>query len=135
MRLRPLQCELGVLHRADGSARAVQGETAVLAAVYGPAEVKASQELCDRLVQPQGSMKPVSNSFLCSPRAALELVVRPESGLSSPRERLLEQLVRSCCQASVQTHLHPHTAISIVLQVENNDGAVSSGLIVMYHAF
>ena len=131
VRLRPLQCELGVLHRADGSARVVQGETAVLAAVYGPAEVKASQELCDRSLQPQGSMKPLSYFFLCSSRAALELVVRPESGLSSPRERLLEQLVRSCCQASVQTHLHPHTAISIVLQVENNDGAVSSGLIVM----
>lgn len=62
-------------------------------------------------------------------RAALEVVVRPDSGLSSPRERLLEQLVRSCCQASVQAHLHPHTAISIVLQVENNNGAVSSRLI------
>lgn len=48
VKLRPLQCELGVLQRANGSARVVQGETAVLAAVYGPAEVKASQELCDR---------------------------------------------------------------------------------------
>ena len=78
-------------------------------------------------------MKPVQCTVLLfsssSHRAALEVVVRPDSGLSSPRQRLLEQLVRSCCHASVQAHLHPHTAISIVLQVENNDGAVSSRLV------
>ena len=62
-------------------------------------------------------------------RATVEVVVRPQSGLSSPRERLLEQLVGSCCKASLQSHLHPHTAISIVLQVENNDGAVSDVLL------
>lgn len=48
VRLRPMQCELGVLQRADGSARVVQGQTAVLCAVYGPAEVKASKEQCDK---------------------------------------------------------------------------------------
>ena len=58
-------------------------------------------------------------------RATLEVVVRPQSGLSSPRERLLEQLVGSCCNAALQSHIHPHTAISLVLQVENDDGAVS----------
>ena len=42
--LQALQCDLGVLQRADGSARVVQGKTAVLCAVYGPAEVKASKE-------------------------------------------------------------------------------------------
>ena len=50
VRLRPLSCDLGVLKRADGSARVVQGGTSVLCAVYGPAEVKASQELSDRSV-------------------------------------------------------------------------------------
>jgi len=48
VRLRPLSCDLGVLKRADGSARVVQGDTSVLCAVYGPAEVKASQEQSDR---------------------------------------------------------------------------------------
>lgn len=47
-RLRELHSELGLLTRADGSARLVQGSTAVLCAVYGPAEVKISKEKCDR---------------------------------------------------------------------------------------
>lgn len=47
--LSPVDCELGLLQRADGSARVVQGGTAVLCAVYGPAEVKASKEQADRL--------------------------------------------------------------------------------------
>ena len=47
-RLRELNCELGVLERADGSARLAQGSTSVLCAVYGPAEVKTSKEQCDK---------------------------------------------------------------------------------------
>ena len=46
--LRALSYELGLLERADGSARVVQGATSVLCAVYGPAEVKISKEECDK---------------------------------------------------------------------------------------
>lgn len=42
--LRALSCELGLLERADGSVRVVQGDTSVLCAIYGPAEVKSSKE-------------------------------------------------------------------------------------------
>ncbi len=49
-RLRELSCELGVLERADGSARLLQGSTSVLCAVYGPTEVKLNREQCDRCV-------------------------------------------------------------------------------------
>ena len=48
-RLREMSCELGLLVRADGSARLVQGDTSVLCAVYGPAEVKMGKEQCNRL--------------------------------------------------------------------------------------
>ena len=37
--LRALECEQGLLHRADGSARVNQGETSVIVAVYGPITV------------------------------------------------------------------------------------------------
>ncbi len=47
-RLREMKCELGLLERADGSARLVQGNTSVLCGVYGPAEVRMAKELCDR---------------------------------------------------------------------------------------
>ena len=46
--LRALSCELGLLERADGSARVLQGSTSVLCAIYGPAEVKISKEDCNK---------------------------------------------------------------------------------------
>ena len=46
--LRDLGCELGLLQRADGSARVSQGKTSVICAVYGPAEVKINKEQCDQ---------------------------------------------------------------------------------------
>ena len=46
--LRALSCELGLLERADGSARVSQGDSSVLCAIYGPAEVKISKEECDK---------------------------------------------------------------------------------------
>ncbi len=48
VKLRSLECELGLLKRADGSARLSQGNTRVLCAVYGPAEVKINKEQCDQ---------------------------------------------------------------------------------------
>jgi exosome complex component RRP41 len=38
--LRKIQCKLGVFSQADGSAYIEHGNTKVLAAVYGPHEVK-----------------------------------------------------------------------------------------------
>ena len=43
--LRPLACEVGVLERADGSARFSQGHSCVLASVVGPADVSVRDEV------------------------------------------------------------------------------------------
>ena len=130
--MRRMKCELGVISRADGSARMHHGDTAgrmrkrwiacqikadcitlgwlcftaVVCGVYGPVEVRAARELCDR--------------------ATLEVVVRGETGLPSGRERQLEKLLTGCCGEMIRTELHPHTAISVSLQVESNDGSVLS---------
>ena len=53
------------------------------------------------------------------------MVVRAETGLLGTSERQLEGLMTSCCESCILTHLHPHTAISITLQIENNQGSVS----------
>lgn len=58
-------------------------------------------------------------------RATLEVVVKPDRGQSGPRERLMEQFIASTCDSIILTKRHPHTAISIILQVEKDDGAVS----------
>ena len=62
-------------------------------------------------------------------RAVLDVVVKPSSGLSGPRQRQLEQLISGCCGAVIRTKAHPHTAISITLQVENDGGSVSDVII------
>lgn len=45
--LRRIQCSMGVLTQADGSAKLEQGNTKVLATVYGPHDVRILlQKLC-----------------------------------------------------------------------------------------
>ncbi|XP_064296153.1 exosome complex component RRP46 isoform X1 [Phalacrocorax carbo] len=104
--LRPFSCEQGLLSRPDGSAAFLQGDTSVLAGLYGPAEVKGSKELPDR--------------------AALEVLLRPKVGLPGVVERSREQLLRQTCEAVVLGALHPRTAITLVLQVMNDAGSLLS---------
>jgi exosome complex component RRP46 len=46
--LRPVTSESGLLNKADGSAQYSIGATSVIAAVYGPMEVKQRDEILDR---------------------------------------------------------------------------------------
>ncbi|NXI43062.1 EXOS5 protein, partial [Galbula dea] len=82
------------------------GDTSVLAALYGPAEAKATRELPDR--------------------AALDVLLRPKIGLPGVGERSREQLVRQTCEAVLLGALHPRTAITLVLQVLSDSGSLLS---------
>ncbi|XP_064359088.1 exosome complex component RRP46 isoform X2 [Dromaius novaehollandiae] len=104
--LRPFSCEQGLLSRPDGSAAFVQGETSVLAGLYGPGEVKGSRELPDQ--------------------AALEVLLRPKVGLPGVAERSREQLIRRTCEAVLLGALHPRTAVTLVLQVLSDAGSLLS---------
>uniref|UniRef100_A0A4W5PSJ7 Exosome complex component RRP46 n=1 Tax=Hucho hucho TaxID=62062 RepID=A0A4W5PSJ7_9TELE len=104
--LREFGCEQNLLSRPDGSSSFVQGDTSVLAGVYGPAEVKVSKEIYDR--------------------ATLEVVVQPKVGLPSVRERAREQCVRETCEASLLSTLHPRSSLTLVLQVVHDDGSLLS---------
>jgi exosome complex component RRP46 len=102
--LRPLAAEPAALSRADGSARFSHGRTEVLASVFGPCEAKRSREQIDV--------------------AVLEVIVRPLSGLPGPVERETEQLISQTLSHLVLTALNPRTAISVVIQVLADDGAL-----------
>ena len=104
--LRPLFGDAGALTRADGSARWRQDRTEVLVAVHGPCEVRRNRERVDG--------------------AYVEVLVRPRAGLPGPPERELEQLLGATLRAAIITSLHPRTAISIVVQVIADDGALLS---------
>ncbi|XP_076002142.1 exosome complex component RRP46 [Genypterus blacodes] len=104
--LRSFGCEQTLLSRPDGSASFTQGDSSVLAGVYGPAEVKVSKEIYDR--------------------ATLEVVVQPKVGLPSVRERSQEQCVRETCEASLLSSLHPRSSLTLILQVLHDDGSLLS---------
>ena len=127
--VRKLHCELGPINRADGSALVNQGDTSgmpvfyclsrtrferffvVMCGIYGPVEVKASRELCDS--------------------ATLEVIVRGESGPPGPRERLMESFIASCCESTILMDLHPHSAISVTIQILKDQGSVSTIIIII----
>lgn len=97
------EATLHPLHRADGSAKYTSSLTTILAAVNGPLEVTRRDEILDA--------------------AAIEVNVRPSSGVGGPRERWLESVVASTLRSVVLVHLHPRTLIQVTLQVTNGVGS------------
>ncbi|XP_058445397.1 exosome complex component RRP46 [Malaya genurostris] len=94
--LRPMYCELNVLTRSDGSALLTQGETAIIASVHGPIEVKLQHMNVEK--------------------AHVDIHFRTRSGLGSVNDRLLENLIRNTYETTILTALHPRTAISVQIQ-------------------
>ncbi|KAL6478651.1 hypothetical protein MHYP_G00120840 [Metynnis hypsauchen] len=104
--LREYGSEQNLLSKPDGSASFIQGDTSVLAGVYGPAEVKVSKEIYDR--------------------ATLEVVIQPKVGMASVRERAREQCVRETCEAALLSTLHPRSSLTLVLQEVHDNGSLLS---------
>ncbi|XP_035697891.1 exosome complex component RRP46-like [Branchiostoma floridae] len=104
--LRSFECEQNLLSRPDGSANVRQGDTSVLAAVYGPGEVKMSEEIIDK--------------------ATLKVIFKPKIGLPGCAEKLQERLLRNTCESVVLAVLHPRSGVNIVLQVIQDSGSLLS---------
>lgn len=102
--LRAMRGERGLLVRPDGSARYVVARTIVVAAVYGPVEAKRRLEVVDG--------------------ALLEVHVRPPAGVPGPAERSVEGLLHGIFSHAIITTLYPRAAVSIIVQIMNDDGAV-----------
>ncbi|TYH93031.1 hypothetical protein ES332_A13G225600v1 [Gossypium tomentosum] len=102
--LRPLACSRNILHRAHGSASWSQGDTKVLAAVYGPKAGTKKNE------NPE--------------KACIEVIWKPKTGqIGKPEkeyEMILERTLESICILTV----NPNTTTSIIVQVVNDDGAL-----------
>ncbi|MCO5591046.1 hypothetical protein L7F22_045022 [Adiantum nelumboides] len=100
--LRPLVCSRGLLHRADGSARWSQENTIILAAVYGPKAISGRKEN--------------------SERAIVEVIWKPKTGMAGSIEREAEFVLKRTLEHIILTAMHPNTAISVIIQVVNDDG-------------
>ncbi|KAF4376218.1 hypothetical protein F8388_018887 [Cannabis sativa] len=103
--LRPLACSRNVLNRAHGSASWSQGDTKVLAAVYGP---KA------------GTKKNESPEKAC-----IEVIWKPKTGQIGKMEKEYEMILKRTLQSITLLNVNPNTTTSLIIQVVHDDGAVS----------
>ncbi|KAK4634674.1 Exosome complex component RRP46 [Fulvia fulva] len=85
------------LERADGSTIFSDGLYTAIAAVNGPVEVQRRDELPEE--------------------AAVEVNLRPLSGVGGPRERWLESVLQPLFKSILLVHMHPRTLIQITLQI------------------
>ncbi|XP_046831912.1 exosome complex component RRP46 [Vespa velutina] len=104
--LRPMLCELNHLSMPDGSAMLMQGDTAVIAGVYGPVEPKAQKMIYDK--------------------ASVEVVYSPVKGPAKIDDRMIELYVKESCETGIIVMLHPGTAICINIQeIQDNGGLLA----------
>lgn len=110
--VRRVRCSLGVLARADGSAMYEQGNTRVMAAVYGPREVTNRMDaLPDRaLVKAE-----LSN-------ASFSAGERKGKLKHDRRANELALLVQEAFEAAIIVQLFPNSQIDIFLQIMQVDG-------------
>ncbi|XP_070577053.1 exosome complex component RRP46-like [Ptychodera flava] len=104
--LRTQNCEQNFLSRPDGSASYTQGDTSVMVAVYGPAEIKLSKEIMDK--------------------ATLEVIYKPKIGIPGCAEKFQERLIRNTCETVVLSSLHPRSSMTIIIQTLHNSGSFLS---------
>jgi ribonuclease PH len=101
-----------------------------MCAVYGPGEVKIMKELADRAFV-NVTYKPrigntSKNSFI---NKILKQILIVYLKKIANKEKVIEYTIRSICDGVILTHLHPRTAINIIIQELQNDGSVSFAFI------
>ncbi|XP_076165722.1 exosome complex component Rrp46 [Ptiloglossa arizonensis] len=102
--LRPMKCELNQLSMPDGSAMFMQGDTAVLAGIYGPVEAKPQKMIYNK--------------------ASVEVSYVPVRGPPKVDDRLTEMYIKETCEAAIIVTFHPATAICINIQELEDSGGL-----------
>ncbi|KAH8308026.1 exosome complex component RRP41 [Drosophila kikkawai] len=110
--LRHIKCKLGVFEKPDGSAYMEQGNTKVLAAVYGPHQAKGKKtESNDVVINCQYSQATFSTA---------ERKNRPRGDRKSLEFKMYLQQSLS---AAIKSELYPRSQIDIYVEVLQADGA------------
>ncbi|KAK9309452.1 hypothetical protein QLX08_000931 [Tetragonisca angustula] len=102
--LRPMNCELNQLSMPDGSAMLMQGNTAVIAGIYGPVEAKLQKMIYDK--------------------ASVEVSYSPIKGPTKVDDRMTEMYIKETCEAAIIVTFHPATAICINVQELEDSGGM-----------
>ncbi|KFM76181.1 Exosome complex component RRP41, partial [Stegodyphus mimosarum] len=118
--LRKIECKLGVSASADGSAYLEQGNTKVLASVYGPHDVtgRKSKALNARaFINCQYKTAPFSSSS------------RIRVSFNDRRSQEISIVLRQAFEATILTNLYPGSQIDIFFLVLHSDGGNCSACI------
>ncbi|KHN27081.1 Exosome complex exonuclease RRP46 like [Glycine soja] len=94
--LRPLAYSCSILHRAHGSASWAQGETKVLAAVYGPKAGTKKNE------NPE--------------KASIEVIWKPKTGQIGKMEKEYEMILKRTLESICIRTIYPNTTTSVIVQ-------------------
>ncbi|CAB3225964.1 unnamed protein product [Arctia plantaginis] len=109
--LRRIRCKLGVFTQPDGSAYLEQGNTKVLAAVYGPHQAAKSKSLQDGVV--------VNCQYSMATFSTGERKNRPRGDRKSQE---MSMHLRQALTAAIKTELYPRSQIDIYVEVLQEDG-------------
>lgn len=109
--LRELSCELGLISSVDGSARFVQGNTQVVAAVTGPA-------------QPKYSRHELSNK--CALEVVVDMMGQSDATGSKQFTSFISDIVARSLRWCIDLERYPRMIIVLKVLVECDDGAASS---------
>ena len=104
--LRPPSVTFGHLTRADGSCRFQLGDSVALCSVTGPVEAKTQ--------------------FSSHLGMYIDVIVRPNTGMTTPRERLIEQQLSALLNACVEISKFPYTQMTVAVEISSDDGSISS---------
>ena len=110
--LRPIKMSVGVLKNANGSAYVEQGNTKILAAVYGP-----------RSIHPRHLAFPDKARVRCRYHMAPFSVETRKSPAPSRREVELSKVLREALSQAIMLEQFPSTAIDVFIEVLEADGS------------
>merc|ERR1719281_644762 len=112
--LRRVQCKMGVFGQADGSAYLEQGNTMVLAAVYGPHDMSR-----DTRLRPLHDRVVVNCQYSMAVFSTGERKNRPRGDRKSLE---MSQHLKQTFEATIKVELYPRSQIDIFVEVLQADG-------------
>ncbi|XP_063393838.1 exosome complex component RRP41 [Cydia fagiglandana] len=116
--LRRIRCKLGVFTQPDGSAYLEQGNTKVLAAVYGPHQAAKSKMNTEGVV--------VNCQYSMATFSTGERKNRPRGDRKSQE---MSMHLRQVLIAAIKTELYPRSQIDIYVEVLQADGSAFSACV------
>eukprot|EP00823_Brevimastigomonas_motovehiculus_P000453 TRINITY_DN10557_c0_g1_i1.p1 TRINITY_DN10557_c0_g1~~TRINITY_DN10557_c0_g1_i1.p1 ORF type:complete len:245 (+),score=36.02 TRINITY_DN10557_c0_g1_i1:59-793(+) len=117
--IRKIECKMGLFSQCDGSASYEQGNTKMIACVYGPRESKTkSKTLHDRAV--------VTCEYNVASFSGMQY---KKVSKNDRRNKEIALMIKETFETCIQTQLFPRTQISIIIYVLQSDGGVRAAAV------